>query len=379
MTLLRSRLELTSAPAEVTESRSFRFVCSTSVADRNGRMVAQDWNLAEYAANPIVLWNHALQGDGWSLDSPDLDITLPIGFGSDVAVVDGRLEATITFVDAAANPLAERVYQGVRQGSIRAVSVGWTAEDITWVDEIGTYVLTGNRLLEISLVSIPANPEATRIAFLASLSAMKTKGKSTMLNRATLARALRLSAAATDEEVLSKAEEVGKKLDTIDMNVDEIRTQLGLANEVIEETGESTAEAAKAAIRGLRLKATAYDTLTREVATARVQELVRVGLREGKLTPANRAALLVEVCGGTMKDGSVDLETVDPARLEALLRNLPPLTARASGEAAGSAQSGVLSERDAAIVKARGWDPQVFLATKHKLMTTRPAREEDDE
>ena len=62
-------------------------------------------------------------------------------------------QATLHFVDAEANPLAERVFQGVRQQSIRAVSVGFLPRHVAeeMVDGREFYRLSDNELYEISL------------------------------------------------------------------------------------------------------------------------------------------------------------------------------------------------------------------------------------
>jgi len=146
------------APAE---SRSFDFTCSSANADGFGRVVVQDWDLSRYEQNPVVLWNH---GDGGSMfGSVDVDATLPIGRASNVRVEGGKLLATITLVDAAANPIAEKVFQGLKQGSISAVSVGWQAGEARYDEAADALVLSQNLLIEISVVAVPANPDAVRV------------------------------------------------------------------------------------------------------------------------------------------------------------------------------------------------------------------------
>lgn len=137
------------------ESRSVRVIASTDAIDGADQVVMQDWALDRYKANPIVLYLHNFLGC-----RPE--DTLPIGSAPDVEIVDGHLEATLNFVDAKANPLAELVWQGFLQKSIRAVSVGFTSKNVLPETRDGkqVYVLSGNELLEISVCPIPMNPEA---------------------------------------------------------------------------------------------------------------------------------------------------------------------------------------------------------------------------
>ncbi len=130
--------------------RQVPFVASTEAIDSYGEIVKQNWRLERYLNNPVVLYNHQRFGDD-----------LPIGTAT-VSVVSGRLECVITFVTADANPLAERVWQSVRQRSLRAVSVGFRPHDVRMEihNDREIYILDDNELFEISVTPIGANPEA---------------------------------------------------------------------------------------------------------------------------------------------------------------------------------------------------------------------------
>lgn len=131
------------------EKRSVDVIASSEAIDAYGEIVIQDWDLKRYQSNPVVLYGHDAR-------------ELPIGHASDVRVEDGKLLATLNLVDERANPKAEQVWQGIKQGSLRAVSVGFRtkAAKVVDVDGKSVYHLTGNELVEISIVPIPANPEA---------------------------------------------------------------------------------------------------------------------------------------------------------------------------------------------------------------------------
>ena len=130
--------------------RTADFVASTDVIDSHGEIVDQaSWQLADYLANPVVLFGHQ-------------SYELPIGKCLDLAVRSGRLECRIEFAPAAMNEMAERCWQMVRAGYLRALSVGFMPTDgryeMVGGDEV--WVWRGCVLKEISLVPVPANPEA---------------------------------------------------------------------------------------------------------------------------------------------------------------------------------------------------------------------------
>jgi len=142
------------------ETRSVRVVASTAALDSYDESVEQSWKLDRYEQNPVVLYRHN-QSSGM-FGSLSAEETLPIGYASDVRVENGALEATLNFVTAEANPMAEKVWQQFQQGGIRAVSVGFRPHTVREEkrDDKEVFVLADNELFEISAVPIPANPEA---------------------------------------------------------------------------------------------------------------------------------------------------------------------------------------------------------------------------
>jgi HK97 family phage prohead protease len=116
-------------------SRSVRILASSP--DPVDGIAITSWDLTRFTANPVILWGH--------------DTTnLPIGSASDVTYRQGvGLEMTITFASSKVTPLAEQVYQGVLEGVVKGASVGFQLEP----DGRAT-------LLEVSLVSVPADPNA---------------------------------------------------------------------------------------------------------------------------------------------------------------------------------------------------------------------------
>lgn len=187
--------------AQNDETRSVDVVASSMAIDGYGEIVAQDWDLKRYKGNPVVLYGH----NSWGL---------PIGFAENVRVEEDKLLATLKFVDARANPLAEQVWQGIVQGSLRAVSVGFRSKAASSKNVNGkdVLVLTGNELMEISVVPIPANPEALATeakAFDDQIRALmarsqETDMKTTILTLSALLPILCLAANATEEDAIGE-------------------------------------------------------------------------------------------------------------------------------------------------------------------------------
>ncbi len=130
------------------------FIASTANADRYGDVINQGgWDLSKYKQNPVILLNHNAN-------------SLPIGKG-EVEVVDGKLMVDVKFdMD---DPQAAEVARKTKAGFLNAVSVGFNPIDATPRSMLekshpahgqsGQY-FDKAELLEISIVTIPANGEA---------------------------------------------------------------------------------------------------------------------------------------------------------------------------------------------------------------------------
>jgi HK97 family phage major capsid protein/HK97 family phage prohead protease len=129
----------------------FEFVMSDDSVDRMGDVIEQDgWQLDNFRRNPIALFGHS---SGF-----------PIGKWADVAVEGGRLKGRLDLMPAVSDRLRE-IQAAVAAGVLRAVSVGFRpieAEPLE--DKSGGYRFTKQELVECSLVSVPANPNALSIA-----------------------------------------------------------------------------------------------------------------------------------------------------------------------------------------------------------------------
>lgn len=125
------------------DQKTVTVIASTGAVDRQGESLnPQAWDFSNYLKNPVLLWSH----DAYAL---------PIGKVLKVWVEAGVVMAETWFAEEE-NPFAATVAKLVRSGVLNAVSVGFlpTAVDPT------TGETTGQELLELSYVNIPANQEA---------------------------------------------------------------------------------------------------------------------------------------------------------------------------------------------------------------------------
>ncbi len=146
--------EIVTRAAREGEKDIVSFVASTSNADRYGDIVNQNgWSLDQYRKNNVILLNHNASH-------------LPIGRG-EVAVVDGKLMVDVEF--DMGDPMAAEVARKVKAGFMGAVSVGFNAisstprsmlnQDSPYYAPRGEFFEKAE-LLEISIVTIPANGDA---------------------------------------------------------------------------------------------------------------------------------------------------------------------------------------------------------------------------
>jgi hypothetical protein len=162
--------ELRAVPADVDETRTVEFVISNETRDRHGTVLrAGGWKLDNYKRNPVVGYNHTLHGGFFTNASPD-DI---IGKGE--VYQDGKnLIGRVTFEPPEMNPLAEKVFQKVKFGTLRTASVGFIPlgegeygkGKEARGGEIETLYLPGQELIEWSIVHIPSNPRAAKRAIM---------------------------------------------------------------------------------------------------------------------------------------------------------------------------------------------------------------------
>lgn len=141
------------------DDRCLRFTISTGIVDREKDTIAvAGWDLSNFLRNPVVLWGHDAA-------------SLPIGRAIDVGVEGGALKATVRFIPSDTperGQFADAVYRLARQGFLGATSVGF--QPIKWDytqdkdrgadDWFPGIDFQEQELIELSVVTVPANPEA---------------------------------------------------------------------------------------------------------------------------------------------------------------------------------------------------------------------------
>ena len=157
----RARQIRAEAPQGV--DRRMTFVASDETRDSYGTVLPIDeWNLERYNNNGVVGYAHNLYG------SYDADPDYVIGRGR--AYIKGsELLIDVEFEPEGTNKIADKVWRKLQFGSLNGVSVGFSAQGAHWGEgeeaEDGakpTLYYTGLELLEVSVVTIPANPNAVR-------------------------------------------------------------------------------------------------------------------------------------------------------------------------------------------------------------------------
>jgi HK97 family phage prohead protease len=137
--------------------RSMRFVASDESVDRYGDIIrASGWQLDNFRKNPVLLFAHDSRSPA-------------IGGVPNIAVEGTQLMADVELDDNPDNVTANVVWGLLQQGYMRATSVGFapTGKINSLVDEGGHwtgYEFTSQELLELSVVPVPANPQALAVA-----------------------------------------------------------------------------------------------------------------------------------------------------------------------------------------------------------------------
>ena len=143
----------TKAP-EKKDKRVLRFIGSDEKLDRDNEIVmSSGWKLAEYKKNPVVMVNHR-------------HMELPVAKTEKVWVSkkNKTLMFDIKFPEPEISSIGDTLYKLYSNGYMNATSVGFkpNRDKIDWGDGDKTPYATFNEqeLLELSLVSVPANPRA---------------------------------------------------------------------------------------------------------------------------------------------------------------------------------------------------------------------------
>lgn len=133
-------------------SNPLEFVMSDDSVDRMGDVVDQSsWQLANFKRNPIALFGH--------------NSSFIVGNWKNVRVVGNQLLGQVELLPPVSERLHE-VHSAIAAGVLRAVSVGFRPGQTEPIEgsKVGGVRFLKSELFECSLVSVPANANALRIA-----------------------------------------------------------------------------------------------------------------------------------------------------------------------------------------------------------------------
>lgn len=130
------------------------FVMSDETPDRMDDIIMSDgWELEHFKKNPIALFGHRSD--------------FPIGKWSNLRVEDKQLKGKLELAPEGTSDRIDEIRKLIDAGILKAVSVGFRPKEHTQLDSKNPFSglrFTKQELVETSLVSVPANPNALAIA-----------------------------------------------------------------------------------------------------------------------------------------------------------------------------------------------------------------------
>jgi HK97 family phage prohead protease len=223
------------------KDRVLDFIGSTEVPDRDGEVIKSSaWQVDRYVKNPVVQWAH-------NYDQPPIGKTLSIK-----QTKKGETIFEIEFAPPETYDFADTIFKLCKGGFLNATSVGFIPIEYDQGKKAGDPSRTYSKveLLEISIVPVPANPEALIQARDASVISLKEYGL-----------AVKAFAAPTtevhDEKTISQ-NQVKDEMDylltlckTVTLNDESKSVAKVLASELKRLIGDDTPITYKSAIRGM--------------------------------------------------------------------------------------------------------------------------------
>ena len=136
------------------EDNPFEFVLSDESVDRQGDIVrAKGWDLSSFRTNPIALFAHSHEKI--------------IGVWKNVRVQGKQLLGDLKLAEPGTSPLVDETRRLIEQRILKAVSVGFQPMELEPRDKdrpwIGKDIMKAS-LMEVSVVAVPANPNAITLA-----------------------------------------------------------------------------------------------------------------------------------------------------------------------------------------------------------------------
>ena len=134
------------------EGQGMEFVLSDETPDRlDDVIMSEGWDLRNFKRNPIALFNH--------------NSNFPIGKWADLRIENKQLRGTLEAAPEGTSERIDEIRRLMQAGILRAVSVGFKPKKFK--DREGSdwgTVFEEQELIETSLVSVPANPNALAVA-----------------------------------------------------------------------------------------------------------------------------------------------------------------------------------------------------------------------
>ena len=129
-----------------TEEDPMEFVLSDESVDRMGDVIrASGWNLTQFKANPIALFGHSHENI--------------LGVWENVRIEGKSLLGRLKLAKPGTSPLIDTVRSLIDQRILKAVSVGFQPIEAQ-PRKGGGYDFIKSALHEVSVVAVPANPNA---------------------------------------------------------------------------------------------------------------------------------------------------------------------------------------------------------------------------
>jgi HK97 family phage prohead protease/HK97 family phage major capsid protein len=148
----RSMKQQVKFKTHASEEGGMEFVLSDETPDRMDDVIMSDgWNLENFKKNPIALFGHRSD--------------FPIGKWRNLRVEDKQLKGYLQLAPKGTSPRIDEIRTLVEADILRSVSVGFIPlEDQPRKESKWGSIFTKCELIETSLVSVPANPNALAVA-----------------------------------------------------------------------------------------------------------------------------------------------------------------------------------------------------------------------